>query len=161
MQEQLIDFGNVQVTLLVGQLHTQDLFQGRCFTIYSGRDGTPALKKVAGGGGGGGGGGDRGLGQTTPTLFFLLKKHNPDTGVGVSSYMTNLSDKQAKKERNGAKGGGGVFEPLTPPPPHLCTRLLLFIYDNALKSRKDVNDNLFTSSVHKHQCYSVALEKQL
>ena len=47
----------------------------------------------------------------------------PDTGVGVSLYITNLSDKQASNKKISLKksssfyrsGGGGVFETLNPP----------------------------------------------
>ena len=65
-----------------------------------------------------------------------LKKKNqlPRHGVGVSSYMTDHSDKQVKKENTptttkpGAKGGGGgVWTPLTPHCIHTCCRHRLHV----------------------------------
>ena len=81
----------------------------------AGCDAAPDLKKGSRGGGGGG----------VPILFFLLTKRFDQFyrhGVGVSSYMTNISDKQASKMN--FKNGAGVFEPpITPPPPPPHSRL--------------------------------------
>ena len=47
----------------------------------------------------------------TPTLLSLIQKKlesNSQTRVGVSSYMTDLSDQQAsQKKKRGPRGGGG------------------------------------------------------
>ena len=68
-------------------------------------------KSLSGGGGGGGG--------VTPKLFSSYKQswvNFPDTGyIGISSYMTYLSDKQAKKKQTLSQGwGGGGIPPNTP-----------------------------------------------
>ena len=48
------------------------------------------------------------------TLFFLrqVSRH----GVGVSSYITNLYNKHARKKKNHIQKGGAVA-PNAPPPP--------------------------------------------
>ena len=78
-------------------------------------DAVPAVKKLLGGGGGGGGGG--GVQQF---FFFQQKKlcQSYKHGVGISSYMTGLSDKQVSPTqiKNGTKGE--MFEPSSPPPPN-------------------------------------------
>ena len=73
----------------------QDFFQGRCFTIEC----RASPDKVAELGWGGGGGGGTGT-LTLDTFSFLKTKLCQFSihGVGVSSHMTDLSDKQASKK---------------------------------------------------------------
>ena len=101
------------------------LFQGRRFTICS-----------------------RPWWRTSPEkrhFFFLPKKKKvsqfPRHGVGVTSYMTVLSDKQVSKNNNNKTGAnGGCLNPLTPPPPppppstHLLTSKVWANLDNPIKS---------------------------
>ena len=64
------------------------------------RDVAPALKKKGRGGGGG-------AFLDSDTCYFILKRSwvsFPDRhGVGISSYMTDLSDKQASKKKKKKK----------------------------------------------------------
>ena len=118
---------------------------------------------------GGGGGG-------TPTLLFSSSKksvQSPRLGIAVSSYMTDLCDKQAckntgKKQRKQQqqqkqeRGGGGDLNPLTPPhTPESKGNLILCELENYI----DKNIPLRTLKIkpssrcsYKHNinhCYSV------
>ena len=73
----------------------QDFFKEGILQFVPGCDGAPALKRG------------------TPTLIFLpqkKKKKKSVSQVGVSSHMTNLSDKQASKKKK-KKTTGATLQP--------------------------------------------------